>query len=268
MENFRVAPGKKVALKDYDPDDVGEWKNKKEKAQSELLELCLEIGKLQEVLYAEHKHKILIILQAMDTGGKDGTIRSVFSSVNPQGVEVVSFKVPTTEELDHDYLWRIHAGTPGKGQMTIFNRSHYEDVLVVRVHNLVDASVWKKRYKQINEFEKTLADEGTTILKFFLNISKDEQKERLLERIDIKEKRWKFNPSDLEERKLWDEYMKAYEDVLSKTSTSYAPWYIIPANRNWFRNMTVAKIIVSALRDLKMAYPGEVAEIEKYREML
>jgi PPK2 family polyphosphate:nucleotide phosphotransferase len=267
MDEYRIEPGRRMSLKDIDPDDMGEWKDKKEKAQKEFLGLCAEIGELQEILFAEHKHKILIVFQAMDTGGKDGTIRSVFSGVNPQGVNVVSFKVPSAVEMDHDYLWRVHASVPGKGQMTIFNRSHYEDVLVVRIHKLVPKEVWQKRYDQIREFEKMLADEGTTIIKFFLNITKEEQKERLLERIDIKEKRWKFNPGDLEERKLWEDYMEAYKDALSKTSTDYAPWYVIPANRNWYRNLCVAKIIVKHLKELKMEYPSVVPEIEKYRAM-
>ncbi|MHC1784874.1 MAG: polyphosphate kinase 2 family protein [Anaerolineaceae bacterium] len=268
MEEYRIESDRKVSLKNYDPDDMGEWKDKKEKAQEELLKLCVEIGELQEILFAEHKHKVLIVFQAMDTGGKDGTIRSVFSCVNPQGVNVISFKVPSALELDHDYLWRVHASVPGKGQMTIFNRSHYEDVLVVRVHKLVPKEVWKKRYDQIREFEKTLAEEGTTIIKFFLHITREEQKERLLERIDIMEKRWKFNPGDLEERKLWEDYMEAYEDALSETSTERAPWYVIPANRNWYRNLCVARIIANHLRDLKMEYPSVVPDIEKYRSML
>jgi PPK2 family polyphosphate:nucleotide phosphotransferase len=268
MDDYRIEPGRKVSLKDYDPDDMGEWRDKKDKAQEELIDLYAEIGDLQEILFAEHKHKVLIVFQAMDTGGKDGTIRSVFSGVNPQGVNVVSFKVPSAMELDHDYLWRVHAHVPGKGQMTIFNRSHYEDVLVVRVHKLVPKEVWQKRFDQIREFEKILAEEGTTIIKFFLHITKDEQKERLLERIDIEEKRWKFNPGDLEERKLWDDYMEAYEDVLSKTSTGHAPWYVIPANRNWYRNLCVSKIIAKHLKNLKMEYPIVVSEIEKYRAML
>jgi PPK2 family polyphosphate:nucleotide phosphotransferase len=268
MKSYRIADVKKVSLHDYDPDDMGEWKNKKEEAQEELARLCKEIGEIQEILYAEHKHKILIVFQAMDTGGKDGVIRSVFSEVNPQGVQVASFKVPSALELDHDYLWRVHANVPGKGQMTIFNRSHYEDVLVVRVRNLVAEEVWRKRYNHIRDFEKMLVDEGVTIIKFFLHITKEEQKERLLERIDIPSKRWKFNPGDLEERKLWDDYLHAYQDMLEQTGTDYAPWYVIPANRNWYRNLCVAKIIAKHMRDLKMEYPSEVEDIGKYRSML
>lgn len=268
MDSYRITGGKKVSLKDFDPDDMGDWKNQKEKALQELARLCKEIGAMQEILYAEHKHKILIVFQAMDTGGKDGVIRSVFSEVNPQGVQVASFKVPSAIELDHDYLWRVHANVPGKGQMTIFNRSHYEDVLVVRVRNLAPEKVWRKRYEHIRDFEKMLADEGVTIIKFFLNISRDEQRERLLERIEIPNKRWKFNPGDLEERKLWDEYMQAYQDALEQTGTDYAPWYVIPANRNWYRNLCVADIVAKQLRDLKMEYPVEIEDIGKYRALI
>jgi PPK2 family polyphosphate:nucleotide phosphotransferase len=268
MEELRIVPGKKVSLKDIDPNDAGEWKNKKEEGLLELEKLRQELDGLQEILYAEHKQKVLIVLQAMDTGGKDGTIRAVFGGINPQGVNVVSFKVPSLVEMDHDYLWRVHTNTPSKGEITVFNRSHYEDVLVVRVHNLVDKEIWKRRYEQINQFEKLLVDEGTTILKFYLHIDKDEQKDRLIERIDNPQKRWKFNPGDLEERKLWDDYMAAYEDALSKTSTEWAPWYVIPANRNWYRNLCVAKIIVKKLNELKMEYPNVVPDIEKYKAML
>ena len=191
----------------------------------------------------------------MDTGGKDGTIRHVFEGVNPQGVKVASFKVPTREELDHDYLWRVHKQTPGKGEIVIFNRSHYEDVLVVRVHKLAPQKVWSLRYEQINEFERLLYEEGTIILKFFLQIDLKEQKERLQARLDDPNKQWKFSLGDLEERKLWPEYTEAYEDVLSKTSTKWAPWYIVPANRKWYRYLVVASIMVDALKRLDMSYP-------------
>jgi PPK2 family polyphosphate:nucleotide phosphotransferase len=213
------------------------------------------LEELQEMLYAEHKHKVLIVLQAMDTGGKDGTIRHVFEGVNPQGVRVAGFKKPTPEELDHDFLWRVHKQVPGKGEVVIFNRSHYEDVLVVRVHNLAPQEVWSKRYDHINDFERMLVDEGTTILKFFLHIDLDEQKERLQARLDEPNKRWKFNPEDLEERKLWPQYVKAYEDAISKTSTDWAPWYIVPANRKWYRNLVVGTVIIETLKDLDMRYP-------------
>jgi PPK2 family polyphosphate:nucleotide phosphotransferase len=219
-------------------------------------------------LYSEHKHRLLIVLQAMDGGGKDGTIRAVFDGVNPQGVRITSFKTPTLVELDHDYLWRIHSQTPGKGEIVVFNRSHYEDVLVVRVHNLVPKDVWKKRYDQINDFEQQLAAEGTTILKFFLNISLEEQKDRFLERLEMPEKRWKFNPGDLEERKLWPEYMKAFEEAIQKTSTKWAPWYVVPSNRNWYRNLIVASVIADTLKSLKMEFPNPQFDIEAFKKQL
>jgi PPK2 family polyphosphate:nucleotide phosphotransferase len=191
----------------------------------------------------------------MDTSGKDGVIRHVFEGVNPQGVRVASFKVPTPQELDHDYLWRVHQHTPGRGEIVIFNRSHYEDVLVVRVHNLVPPEVWGRRYEQINAFERTLVEEGATILKFFLHISLDEQKERLQARLEDPEKRWKFAIGDLKERKRWPDYMQAYQDVLSRTSTQHAPWYIVPANSKWYRNLVIASVIVQTLKRLEMQYP-------------
>jgi PPK2 family polyphosphate:nucleotide phosphotransferase len=217
------------------------------------------------VLYAEHKHKVLVVLQAMDTGGKDGVISHVFEGVNPQGVRVASFKVPSEEELSHDYLWRIHQQVPGKGELVIFNRSHYEDVLVVRVHNLAPEAVWSRRYEQINHFEKMLADEGTLILKFFLHISKDEQKERLQARLDEPDKRWKFRIGDLKERALWQEYTQAYEDVLSKTSTHWAPWYVVPANRKWYRDLVIGTVLVDALKNLHMKYPQPEEDLDQVK---
>jgi len=227
----------------------------KKVGKEHLKQLNSELETLQELLYAEGKHKVLIVLQAMDTGGKDGTIRHVFEGVNPQGVKVASFKTPTKQELAHDYLWRIHKHTPGKGEITIFNRSHYEDVLVVRVHNLVSEEVWSKRYEHIKAFEKTLADEGTTILKFYLHIDKDEQKERLQARLDEPHKNWKFSLGDLEERKLWDQYTEAFEVAMERTSTEFAPWYVIPANRKWYRNLVISSIIIEKLKNLNMSYP-------------
>ncbi|HEX6096589.1 MAG TPA: PPK2 family polyphosphate kinase [Thermoanaerobaculia bacterium] len=213
------------------------------------------IGELQELLYAEHERKVLIILQGMDTSGKDGTVRKVLRETSPQGVRVVSFKKPSEVELDHDYLWRVHAQVPGRGELVVFNRSHYEDVLVVRVHSLVPKIVWKKRYDHINAFERMLADEGTTILKFFLHISREEQRERLQARLDDPTKRWKFEHGDLAERRLWDDYMRAYEEVLEKTSTDWAPWTIVPADRKFMRDFLVAGAVVKALEKLKMQYP-------------
>lgn len=255
MKRYRVKPESKVELSKLDANEAGGYKGEKDEAKEDLDELNDELEELQELFFAEHKHKLLIVLQAMDTGGKDGTIRHVFDGVNPQGVRVANFKVPTSEEMDHDYLWRVHKQVPGKGEIVIFNRSHYEDVLVVRVHQLVPEKVWKKRFDQINEFERMLAEEGTTILKFYLHIDLNEQKERLQARLDEPHKQWKFNVGDLKERKLWKDYEKAYEDVLSKTSTEYAPWYIVPANRKWYRNLVIASVIVETLKELKMEYP-------------
>lgn len=255
MERYRVKPKDKINLKDWDPNDVGQYKGEKDGGQEKLEELNKELEELQELLYAEGKHKVLVVLQGMDTSGKDGVIRHVFEGVNPQGVRVASFKVPTEEELSRDYLWRVHKQVPGKGEIVIFNRSHYEDVLVVRVHKLTPEEVWKKRYDQIVEFEQLLAQEGTIILKFFLHIDLNEQKERLEARIDDPTKQWKFKVGDLKERALWPEYTAAYEDVLNKTSTENAPWYIVPANKKWYRNLVIASVLVDALKKLDMRYP-------------
>ena len=268
MHIYQVPEKKTITLHSIDPDDTQLWEKGKESAKKKLKEIRKELIHLQKLLYAEHKHKILIVLQALDSGGKDGTIRSIFKGVNPQGVKVFSFKVPTTEELAHDYLWRVHKRTPGDGEIVIFNRSHYEDVLVVRVHELVTKETWKERYDHIRNFEKILTDEGTTIIKFFLHISKNEQKERFLERIEVKEKQWKFNPGDIEERKLWDQYMAVYEDALNKTSTTAAPWFIIPANRNWYRDVVISQIIVDQLNALEMNYPSPVENIDQYTKMI
>jgi PPK2 family polyphosphate:nucleotide phosphotransferase len=255
VKKYRVKPGSKVDLSEWDPNEKGSFEGSKKKGKKALLALNDQLEALQELLYAEHKHRVLVVLQAMDTGGKDGTIRHVFEGVNPQGVRVANFKVPTQEELDHDYLWRVHRQTPGKGEIVIFNRSHYEDVLVVRVHELVPEEVWGKRYNQINGFERTLAQEGTTILKFFLHIDLEEQKERLQARLDEPDKRWKFSKGDLKERKLWPKYIQAYEDALSKTSTEWAPWIIVPANRKWYRNLVIATTLIETLEGLNMSYP-------------
>ncbi len=237
------------------PDDKSLFQIEKADGKKLLRQLNSEMEELQELLYAEGKHKILIVLQAMDTGGKDGVIRHVFEGVNPQGVKVASFKAPTPKELAHDYLWRVHKHTPGKGEITIFNRSHYEDVLVVRVHNLVPEEIWSRRFDQIVDFEDLLAEEGTTILKFFLHIDLAEQKERLQARLDDPHKIWKFSKGDLEERKLWDQYQAAFEAALERTSTEVSPWYVIPANRKWYRNLVISTIIINKLKALKMTYP-------------
>jgi len=266
MDQYRVPPNTKVNLDDYLTRYDGELKKKAGKDQLE--EKALELADLQELLYAENKRKILIVLQGIDTSGKDSTIRHVFGKVNPQGTKVANFKVPTPKELAHDYLWRVHPHTPGKGEIAIFNRSHYEDVLVVRVHELFPQSVWEKRYHHINEFERLLTDEGTTILKFYLHISKQEQAERFLARLDRPHKRWKFNPGDLDEREHWEDYIKAYEDMLSLTSTDHAPWYVIPSDRKWYRNLTIASVIVKKLKSLNMTFPAEVPDIDQYRDLL
>lgn len=255
MERYLVKPGTKINLDEWDPNEKTFFEFGKQAGKLHLVELNNELMQLQNVLYAENKHNFLIVLQGMDTSGKDGTIKHVFHGVNPQGVRIANFKVPSKIELEHDYLWRIHKQAPGKGEIAIFNRSHYEDVLVVRVHDLVPKDVWSKRYAQINAFEKMLAEEGTTILKFFLHIDLDEQKERLKARLSDPHKQWKFRKGDLDERKLWPNYIQAYEDVLSKTSTKYAPWYLIPANRKWYRNLIISTILIETLKNLKMKYP-------------
>lgn len=267
-ETYRVPVKGKIKLKDYDPNDSRLFDGNKKDSKEALLKLNTELAALQEQLYAEGKHRLLIVLQAMDTGGKDGVIRAVFEGVNPQGVKVASFKVPTPVELSHDYLWRVHQQTPGKGEMVIFNRSHYEDVLVVRVHQLVPEEVWSRRYQHIREFERLLADEGTTVLKFYLHIDLQEQAQRFLARVEDPTKQWKFNPGDLDERERWEEYMKAYEDMLNQTSTDWAPWYIIPANKKWYRNWLISKIVIKTLKDLDMHYPTAPENIEDYHKRL
>jgi len=248
-----VKPGSKVKLSSRDPDATHGYD--KAKATEELLKHKTRMAELQEVLFAEKKHALLIVLQAMDAGGKDGTIRNVMTGMNPQGCTVTSFKAPSDEELSHDFLWRVHKGVPGKGHVTVFNRSHYEDVLIVRVHGLVPKSVWSERYDQINQFERVLDKNECKIIKFFLHISKDEQKKRLEERIADPTKWWKVNPADLEEHKKWDHYMAAYEDALRKCSTEQSPWYVIPANKKWFRNVAIVQIVVEALEQMKLQYP-------------
>jgi PPK2 family polyphosphate:nucleotide phosphotransferase len=254
-EQLLVPPvGKKVRLKEYDPGYTGKFKDKQEvkdalKADQERL------AELQDVLYADSRYALLIVLQGMDTGGKDGAIEHVFKSVNPQGVDVTAFKQPTPIELTHDFLWRAHLAAPAKGYIGIFNRSHYEDVLVVRVHDLVPKKVWKPRYDYINQFEALLSGNNTVILKFFLYISKDEQKERLQDRLDDPNKQWKFALGDLKERELWDDYIEAYEDALTQCNTEYAPWHIVPANHKWYRNYVVIRTIIETLETMDLRYP-------------
>jgi PPK2 family polyphosphate:nucleotide phosphotransferase len=264
IKELIVKPGKKVHLSKYDADDTLGW-HKDKKAKASVEKAMATLDKRQYLLYAEHKRALLIVLQALDAGGKDGTIRHVMSGVNPQGCQVTSFKVPSPEEAAHDFLWRVHKAVPAHGYIGIFNRSHYEDVLVVRVHKLVPKDVWSKRYDQINDFESMLAANGVKILKFFLHISKEEQKKRFLQRIDDPDRRWKISEADFEERKFWDEYIGAYEDGLTKCSTDDAPWFIIPANKKWFRNLAVSHIIADTLEDMHMKYPEPTIDISKIK---
>jgi PPK2 family polyphosphate:nucleotide phosphotransferase len=265
-KKYMVKPGEKVKLKDFDPNDSSEFDGNKKDGKEALLKLNKEIEALQELMYAEGKKRLLVILQAMDTAGKDGVIRAVFEGVNPQGVHVAPFKAPSPLELAHDYLWRIHAQTPKKGEIVIFNRSQYEDVLPVRVLNLMPEEVWSKRFHHINEFERLLVDEGTVVLKFYLHINPEEQAGRFLARLEEPDKHWKFNPGDLEDRKLWDSYMEAYEDVLNKTSTEWAPWYVIPSNKKWYRNLLVATIVRDTLVNMKMEFPAPPPDLENYHQ--
>lgn len=258
---YKIGPGTKVNLDKYDPRDTSGFQGKDADEHKESEKLNESLRGLQEKLYAEHKWKVLVVLQGMDTAGKDGVIHRVFLGVNPQGVQVGHFGVPTPEELDHDFLWRIHKQTPGKGEMVIFNRSHYEGVLVERVHKIVDVVVWQRRYKQINDFERLLSDDGTVVLKFYLHISKDEQKKRLEARLGDPTKEWKFSINDLPERKFWDEYMKAYQDMLSETSTEWAPWYLIPSDHKWYRDLVVSRIIVKAIDKLDLQYPKPTKDL-------
>jgi PPK2 family polyphosphate:nucleotide phosphotransferase len=252
-QRLRVAPGMSVDLSALDPNDTHGQLKSESKAE---LDAGLErLTTLQDRLWAESKHAVLVVLQGIDAAGKDGTIRHVVGGFNPMGCTVTSFKVPTAIEIAHDYLWRIHQRTPARGEIAIFNRSHYEDVLVVRVHELVPKGVWSKRYDQINAFEEVLAESGTTILKFFLYIDREEQKRRFQERIDNPDKRWKFRLGDLDERKRWDSYVAAYEEALSRCSTDRAPWYVVPSNHKWFRNLAVAAILADTLAGLDPQYP-------------
>jgi PPK2 family polyphosphate:nucleotide phosphotransferase len=254
-EKLLVKPGRRVHLRELDPSATHGFK--RDSSEAIIAQKLTDLASLQERLWAEGKHAILVVLQGIDAAGKDGTINKVMEAFNPQGCVVSSFKVPTAEELGHDFLWRIHNRTPRKGEVGIFNRSHYEDVLVVRVHKLVPTSVWSKRYDEINDFERTLTAGGTTIVKFFLSIDQDEQRKRFQARYDDPTKRWKFSMGDLEERKLWDDYQAAFDEALSKTSTAIAPWYVIPANHKWFRDLAVSTILAEAIEALKPAYPPE-----------
>ena len=255
LESLRVDPGKSLSLGEHDPSATLGWD--KEEAKAELEAVKVRIDFLQRHLYAEEQRSLLLVLQGMDAAGKDGTIRNILAGLNPAGIEVSSFRVPGGPETQHDYLWRVHAATPAKGMIGIFNRSHYEDVLVVRVKKFVPKSVWSRRYDHIKAFEQLLTDEGTTVVKCFLNVSEDEQRERLQERVDDPEKRWKFRMGDLEDRKLWSTYQEAYRDAIARTTTDDAPWYVVPADRNWVRNLAVAKILLHHLEKMDPKLPPE-----------
>jgi PPK2 family polyphosphate:nucleotide phosphotransferase len=265
FERFNVLPGSKVTLKDIDPAFKDHHENHKQAAK-ELEQDRQKLRALQELLYADGRCSLLICLQGLDTGGKDGTISRILGAMNPQGCRVAAFKQPSVAELAHDFLWRIHQAMPPKGQVTIFNRSHYEDVLVVRVHNLVPEAAWSRRYDQINAFEHELVADHTHILKFFLHISKEEQLKRFKDRLDDPAKEWKISEADYKERLYWDDYAAAYEDVLSRCSTEQAPWFIIPSDHKWFRNLAVARIVVEHLEELKLAFPPPSVDIEHIRK--
>ena len=260
-KQYRVRPGHKLRWEDVNSGDTGPF-DKKEEALDKTEESIQQIDLLQERLFAEGTRGLLIVLQGIDTSGKDGTIRHVMRGLNPQGCRVTSFKEPTPEELGHDFLWRVHRHVPAKGVIGIFNRSHYEDVLVTRVHDLITGREAEKRFRVINDFERILAENGTVVVKFFLAISKEEQRRRLQARLDDPQKRWKFSPNDLAERGYWDRYMKAYSEAISATSTKRAPWYLIPANHEWYRNYLVAKIIAATLGEMDPKYPADRSGID------
>ncbi|MEB3182162.1 MAG: polyphosphate kinase 2 family protein [Nostocaceae cyanobacterium] len=258
---YRVSPGERISLADINPDSYENYQKKK-LIDQELEYQRQRLAILQERLYAENQRSLLIVLQSMDTGGKDGTIKNVFRGVNPQGCQVWSFKQPSYEELNHDFLWRYHQRTPQRGMISIFNRSHYEDVLIVRVKKMVSKEIWQKRYYIINEFEQMLTLNNITIIKFFLHISKDEQKRRLQKRLNDPNKRWKFSINDVTERKFWDAYQNAYEDAINNCSTIYAPWYVIPANHKWYRNLVIARTIADTLEAMNPQFP-KVKDLER-----
>ncbi len=263
-KEFRVEEGSKVKLDEIDPEYRGGHEDK-DSAQPEVDKYVERLRQLQYLMYAENKRSLLIVLQGMDAAGKDGVISHVLGAMNPQGCCVYGFKTPSVEELAHDYLWRVHQATPRKGYVAVFNRSHYEDVLVVRVHKLVPKEVWSGRYDEINAFERELSNEGTHILKFYLHIDKDEQLARFKDRLDDSVRNWKISESDYAEREYWSQYQEAYEEAISKCSTTYAPWYVIPANRKWFRNLAVSQILVNSLESLNMKFPPPTANLAEIR---
>jgi PPK2 family polyphosphate:nucleotide phosphotransferase len=260
-DRFVVAAGTPFSLEDRDPADTSGAPGDKKATQQALEDLGGELMTLQDRLYAESGQALLVVLQAMDAGGKDGTVKHVFAGTNPQGVRVTSFKQPTEDELAHDFLWRIHPQAPRHGYIGIFNRSHYEDVLVARVHELVDESVWRRRYRHINHFEALLHDADTRIVKLFLHISREEQAERLRKRLEDPTKRWKFQRGDLAERERWDDYMAAYDEAITRTSTEHAPWYVVPADHKWFRNWAVSRIVIETLEAMDPRYPEPAEDL-------
>jgi PPK2 family polyphosphate:nucleotide phosphotransferase len=266
LKKLVVEPGSKIKLRDIDPDYHGRHESH-ESALPEIQGYLRKMDQLQYLMYAEKKHSLLIVLQGLDAGGKDGVVRHVITGMNPAGCRVVGFKQPTADDLEHDFLWRVHPHVPAKGTAAIFNRSHYEDVLVVRVHNLVPKKQWSRRYDLINDFERLLAVEnGTTILKFFLYISREEQLSRFKQRLDDPARQWKISDADYKERACWDDYIAAFEDVLRRTSTEYAPWFVIPSNHKWFRNLAISQIITKSLENLDMKLPKpavDIADIER-----
>lgn len=266
-KRLKVEPGSKVKLSDIDPNFHGTHESEDE-AKTELQHNLKRITELQRKFYADRRHSLLIVLQGIDGAGKDGTCWHVVSAMDPQGVSVTGFKQPTAEERDHDFLWRVHPHAPGLGQVAVFNRSHYEDVLVVRVHDLVPKHVWKQRYEFINNWEKLLVEgKNTTILKFFLYISKDEQLSRFKDRLDDPARQWKISDSDYSERKLWDNYIDAFEAAISKCSTKHAPWFVIPSNHKWFRNLAVSEIVVRAMEDMNLSLPKPTVDLQKIRKL-
>jgi PPK2 family polyphosphate:nucleotide phosphotransferase len=263
-KKFIVTPDEKVKLNKINPSFTGKHESH-EMAIPKINEYIARMSKQQYLLYADGDQSLLIVLQALDAAGKDGVVRHLFSSMNPQGTKVFSFKQPSKDEAAHDFLWRAHRHTPGKGEIVIFNRSHYEDVLVVRVHKLVDKSIWSKRYDLINDFEKMLSINGTRILKFFLHISAEEQLARFKQRLDDPSRHWKISEGDYTERKLWPKYVEAYEEAIMRTSTRHAPWYVIPANHKWFRNLAISEIIADTLDEMGLKLPSTHVDIENIR---
>ncbi|WP_047533183.1 polyphosphate kinase 2 family protein [Methylotenera sp. N17] len=263
LDQYKVKPNSKFSLSSIQPNDKSERSDSKAKDALALEKLAVEINALQDILHAQAKHKVLLILQGMDASGKDGTVKHVFSECDPLGIRLASFKAPSADELAHDYLWRVHSQVPKKGEIVIFNRSHYEDVLIVKVHDWIDEAECKRRFTQINDFERMLTETGTLVIKCFLHISKEEQKVRMEERLDDPTKTWKFNPGDLNERAVWSKYMVAYENALQATSTSYAPWYVVPADSKTNRNLLISRLLLNALKSLKLAYPPVPAEYKK-----